>query len=135
MIARVGCMPRGRVHGFMAQDGGQFGFGFQFGQQPPVDRYLAARQRPGVRYRVVQHDEFVGQIDAALRGHLDPDVADIRAELGIDVVLAALGLLHRQVILPTHLDFLRRADEDQLALARDRVDRAPGQCGQGEQQN
>ena len=102
--------------------GGKFSFGFEFGQQPPVDGDLAAGQRPGVGHRVVQDNKFVRQVDAALRGDLGTHVAHVGAQLRIDIIFAALGLLHRQVILPAHFDFLRRAHEDEFAFARDRVD-------------
>jgi hypothetical protein len=47
-----------RVHDFMAKDRRQFGLGFQFVEQAPVDHEFPPRQGPGVGARVVQDTEF-----------------------------------------------------------------------------
>src|SRR5690606_12264331 len=51
-------------------------------------------------------------------------------ELGIDDVVAALRLPHREVLLLADRDFLIRGDERELPVAGDRIDHAAGGGGQ-----
>ena len=49
------------VSKLLPEYGGELGFRIHFRQQASIDRNLAAGKRPGVRDRVVEDHEFVGQ--------------------------------------------------------------------------
>ena len=50
----VSSVPRGGVHDFMAEYGGELRFTLNLDQQSPGDRDLAARQGPGIWYAGVR---------------------------------------------------------------------------------
>ena len=130
----LGGMTRRGVHRLVAEHGSELRLRLELGQQPSVDSDLAAGQRPRIGHRVIEYDELVGKIHSALRGNLVADALHVRRQRRVDVVLAALRLLHGRVVLPAHLDFLGRTHEYQLFLSRDRVDRACCQESKTEQQ-
>ena len=61
-LHRERAVARGRVHDLVAEHGRELGFGVELGQQAAIHCDLAARQRPGVRHRAIQHDELVRQL-------------------------------------------------------------------------
>ncbi len=46
---------------FMAQYRSQLSFVIEFDQQSPINSNLATRQRPRIRYRIIQNYKLVGQ--------------------------------------------------------------------------
>ena len=117
-----GRMARCCVHRLMAQHGCQLGLRLQLDEQASIYRYLATGQSPGIRYGIVQDDEFVGQIDAALCCHAGTHALHVGCEIRVDIEGTALGLLHRHIVLSTDRKFLLRADGHELASTGNRVD-------------
>ena len=120
-------MARGRVHDLVTEHGSELGFRVELRQQAAIDGDLAAGQRPRIRHRAVQDDELVRQLSIADGGELLADAGDVRRELGIERVLAALHLLRRRVLLLADGDLLIGGDERELAIAGHRVDHATAQ--------
>ena len=117
-------VARRSVHGLVPEHCSKLRLGFEFVKQPAVNGNLPSRERPSIGHRVVQHDKLVRQVDAALRGDALANALHVSRQFGIQVVSAALRLLHRRIVLPAQLDLLRRIHENKLAFARNRVDRA-----------
>ncbi len=78
------------VHDLVTEHGGKFRLGLHFGQQAAIHRDLAAGQRPGVGHRIIQHDELVGQRNAAGVSEPLADSADVAGEVRVHIVRAAL---------------------------------------------
>ena len=88
----LGAVACGRMHDLVAEHGSQFGLAVHFGQQAAVDRDLAARQRPGIRYRVVDHIEFVGKLPVRHRRQPLTDPLHVVDQGRVECEVAALGL-------------------------------------------
>ena len=107
----LGRMPCRRMHDLVGENRGKFGFGVQLGQNTAVYCDLAARQCPGIRHRVVEYDEFIGEPTITDGRKTIADAGNILCQHRVDVVLAALRLLHGQVILHAHLYLAGFADQ------------------------
>ena len=124
-LHRERAMPRCGVHDLVPQHGRELGLGFELREQAAIHGDLAARERPCVRHGAVQDDEFVRQLPIADGGELLADLCNVRGELRIERVLAALHLLRRLVLLLADRDLLIGGNERELAVAGDGVDDAP----------
>ena len=122
----LGTVACGRMHDLVAEHGRQFGLAVHFGQQAAVDRDLAARQRPGIRYRVVDHIEFVGKLPVRHSRQPLTDPLHVVDQGRVECEVAALGLTQWCVLLRADVQFPLLGNHDEVALAGDRVDRAAG---------
>ena len=112
------------MHDLVAEYGREFRLRTDLGQQPAIDGYLAAGQRPRIRDRVVEHGEFVGQVHIADCRETVAHRANVSGQRRVDIVRAALRLLHGHIVLGTHGEFLLAGDQHELGIAGYRVDRA-----------
>ena len=112
------------VHDLVTQNRRQLRFGIQGSQQSAVDGDLAARQRPGIRRRVVQDLEFVGQLAIADPGQAIADRLHVAGQLGFDDIVTALRLPVRAIVLLPDRHLLGFGHQGNLVLAGHRVDRA-----------
>ena len=102
------------MHDLVPEHGRKLGFRRQFGEQAPVDRDLAARQRPGIRHRVIEDYELIGQWPVTDRSQLAAYFLDVTREFGVDVIDTALCLLHRRIVLAAEVELLRFADDHEF---------------------
>ena len=99
-------MTRRNVHDFVTNHGGQFGLAFHLGQQASIDGDLAAGKRPGIGNRIVEHNEFEWQLFAIAHiNELGADRLNVRADLWLRKIRAALGLLLVKIVRLTDRDF------------------------------
>jgi len=124
-------MPRCRVHDLVTEHRGELASELSSVSKPRFTAILPPAA-PRVRHGAVQDDELVGQLPIADGGELLADTGDVRGELGIERVLAALHLLRWLVLLLADRDLLLRRDEGQLTIARHRIDDAAGERGSSE---
>ena len=108
----------------MANHCGQFGLVVQLHQQAPVDGNLATGQRPGIGNRVVEDDEFVGQLSVTDCDQAIADLLHVGGQPAIDTELPPLALLRGSVLLLTDGDLALLRDKSQLTLAGNGVDGA-----------
>ena len=123
----LGAVARRRVRDLVAQHGRQLRFTRELGQQAPVDCHLAARQRPGVGHRAVEHHELIGQLAVRDGGQFLPDTAYIGGQFRVDAEIAALALAHGRVVLGADAQLRRFGNELDLALVGDWIGAAGGQ--------
>jgi hypothetical protein len=115
-------MPGGGMDDFMRQHRRQFRLALQFREQPAIDRQLAAGQCPGIGHRIVDDDEFEGQVGpVADLDQLLPDLIDVGRQRRIEDEPAARRLLGMQILLFAEPDFLLLGDEADFALFGHRV--------------
>jgi hypothetical protein len=99
-------MARGGMDDLVRQHRRQFRLALQFGEQAAIDRQLAAGQRPGIGHRIVDDDEFEGQVGpVADLDQLLPDLIDIGRQRRIEHEPAARRLLAMQVLLVADAGF------------------------------
>ena len=122
LLDRLCAMPGGGMDDFMRQHRRQFRLALQFREQPAIDRQLAAGQCPGIGHRIVDDDEFEGQVGpVADLDQLLPDLIDVGRQRRIEDEPAARRLLGMQILLFAEPDFLLLGDEADFALFRHRV--------------
>ena len=107
-----------RMHDFMPEHCREFRFRFQLHEEPAIDRDFSAGQCPGIRNRVVQHDELIRQLAVAHGRQAIADALHVVRQGRVERVVAALGLAHRRVVLLADRELRAFADEHQLVLAR-----------------
>jgi hypothetical protein len=70
------------MYHLVAQYRRQFRLALQLHQQAPIHRNLAARQRPGIGDRTVEHLEFVWQLSVGYRRKLLTHFVYVQGEIG-----------------------------------------------------
>ena len=98
----------------------------KLGQQTTIDGDFAAGQRPGIWHRVIQYDEFVGQLAIADRRQPVSDILHVLRQRRVYIVATALGLLRWRIGLRPHLQLLGLADDHEVGIAGHRIHRAAG---------